>query len=163
MRMMQEATAPVREREALEATERRAIEQVRLAREAAERARELAERQAREQLQAKLHQEKALKVANRAAELKLHELIKERGPEILREAQTIEHLGRTMEQTFSKEKIKLSELGHTKESLRDGIREYLDGVARNPERFTQKIEPEREETKERSRDIEHDRGYGFSR
>jgi hypothetical protein len=163
MRMMDDATRPVKEREAMEAAERRRIEQARLAREAAERAKELAERQAREQALAKIYQEKALKLANRAAELKLHELMKERGPEALRQPQTIEQLGRTMEQTFTKEKIKLSELGHTKESLREGIKNYVEGVARDPDSFTRRMEPEREQEKERSRSIEHDRGYGYSR
>lgn len=177
MRMMAEATRPVERREAREAMERRVAEEARLAREteraareALARAKELAEQQAREQLLAKIRCEKARELANQEMGRELHMLMKERGAGVLHERETIKVLSEGFERTLVKEQTKLSELGHTKESLREQVKEYVDGVARDPESFTRRMEPverlrQREpEVKERSRSIEHDRGgYGFSR
>ncbi len=170
---MDEATRPVDVREAREEGMRRAAEQARrvaeearMAREAAERARAQAEQQRQQEALTKQRTAGALKEANRTAERELHGLMKEHGAtQALRDPRTVEQMGRAMERTLKEHHTKMSELGWTRENLREQIGAYTKEIAKDPEAFMQRMEPLKEQTKERSRGIEHDRGhdYGYSR
>lgn len=176
MRLMSEATRPTIEREDRE----------RAAREAAKRARVVAEREraeatereqagaqaAREQQlreATKERQAKALAAANKMVERELHGMMKEHGREALHDSQTVERLTQTLERTLGEHNTKLSEVGLTRKELGAQVKAYVERIGENPDGFMQRMEPNRVQQREQpermqpERDRSHDRGYGFSR
>lgn len=106
----------------------------------------------------------ARKAASRSAECELYGMLKRDGVKVLGDPETAKILARAAEKIFSDLKIKLSWLGLTKKELAKKMGDYVERVRRNPEAFLSKVEPSRMlNLPGRGRDLDHERGYGYSR